>query len=59
MAIFAGSAKFGGFACLFSCSYKIILCLLRRFGNQDDRINAPIAGFFSALSLGIEGKAQK
>ena len=57
MAIFAGSAKFGGFACLFSCSYKIILCLLRRFGYQDDRFNAPIAGFFSALSLGIEGKA--
>jgi hypothetical protein len=33
--------------------------LLRRFGSLDDRINAPIAGFVSALSLAIEGKARK
>lgn len=53
------SAKFGGFACVFSCAYKFILCLFRRIGCHNDRINAPIAGFFSALSLRIEAKSRK
>lgn len=53
------SAKFGGFATVFSCAYKVILCLLRRLGYHDDRVNAPIAGFISALSLAIEAKGRK
>jgi hypothetical protein len=36
-----------------------VLCLLRRLGCHNDRINAPIAGFISAFSLAIEGKARK
>ena len=59
MSMYKDSAKFGGFACLFSCAYKFVLCLLRRIGYHNDQINAPIAGFFSALSLGIEAKGRK
>ncbi len=44
---------------MFSCGYKAVLCILRRLGYLDDRINAPIAGFISALSLGIEAKGRK
>lgn len=57
--MFTDSAKFGSFATLFSCAYKFVLCLLRRMGYHNDRINAPIAGFLSALSLGIETKGRK
>jgi hypothetical protein len=32
---------------------------MRRLGCHDDRINAPLAGFISAFSLAIEGKARK
>lgn len=53
------SAKFGTFGTIFSCSYKLVLCLLRKAGYMDDRINAPIAGFLSALSLGLEAKSRK
>jgi hypothetical protein len=56
---FLDCAKFGSFATLSSCAYKLVLCLLRRLGCHDDRINAPIAGFISAFSLAIEGKARK
>lgn len=52
-------AKFGGFAMLSSVSYKLFLCLMRRLGCTDDRINAPIAGFISAFSLAIETKQRK
>lgn len=44
---------------MFSCAYKLVLCALRRLGYHDDRINAPIAGFLSALSLRIEAKGRK
>ena len=57
--MFMDSAKFGGFATVFSCSYKLILCLMRKMGYLNDRINAPIAGFLSALSLGLEAKGRK
>ena len=52
-------AKFGGFATLSSVTYKLFLCLFRRIGCNDDRINAPIAGFLSAFSLAIEAKSRK
>jgi len=32
---------------------------MRRLGQLDDRINAPIAGFISAFSLAVEAKARK
>ena len=57
--MFVDSAKFGSFATVFSCSYKLVLCLLRKAGYLDDRINAPIAGFLSALSLGLEARSRK
>ena len=44
---------------MLSSSYKIILCVLRRLGSLNDKINAPIAGFFSALSLMIEAPGRK
>ena len=59
MSVFLDAAKFGGFATVFSCAYKLILCSLRRLGYHDDRFNAPIAGFLSALSLRIEAKGRK
>lgn len=57
--MFLDSAKFGSFVTIFSSAYKFVLCLMRRLGYLDDRINAPIAGFISALSLGIEAKGRK
>ena len=59
MATLFDPMKFGTFATVFSCGYKVLLCALRRFLSQDDRINAPIAGFFSAFSVGLEGKGRK
>lgn len=47
------------FAAVFSSAYKLLLCTLRRFGYHDDRLNAPIAGFLSALSLRIEARGRK
>ena len=38
----------------FNTAYKFMLCMLRRLGSLDDRVNAPIAGFISALSLCID-----
>ena len=52
-------AKFGSFATLSSLTYKLFLCVFRRLGCKDDRINAPIAGFLSAFSLAIEAKSRK
>ena len=37
----------------------MLLCLFRRLGCLDDRINAPIAGFISALSVKVEPKGRK
>lgn len=57
--MYKDSAKFGGFTCVFSTAYKLILCFLRRIGIENDFINAPIAGFISAFSLNIEAKARR
>ncbi len=57
--MFKDSAKFGGFTCLFSLAYKAFLCILRRNVSLNDKINAPIAGFLSALSVAIESKSRK
>ena len=32
---------------------------MRRIGQLDDRINAPLAGFISAFSLAVEGRSRK
>jgi len=53
------ATKFGLFAAVFSSAYKLLLCSLRRLGYHNDRLNAPIAGFLSALSLRIEAKGRK
>ena len=49
------STKFGLFLMCFNTAYKLVLCLLRRLGSLNDHINAPVAGFISALSIGIDG----
>jgi len=46
--------RFGLFLMVFNTSYKLILCLMRRLGCLNDKVNAPVAGFISALSLGID-----
>ena len=53
------SAKFGLFLMCFNTLYKLVLCVLRRLGSLDDRKNAPIAGFISALSLMIDAKNRR
>ena len=53
------SAQFGGFTAVFSSAYKIVLCLMRKFVSQNDRINAPVAGFVSALSVALESNTRK
>lgn len=57
--MYKDSAKFGLFSAVFSCSYKLILCTLRRLGSKSDKVNAPIAGFLSAWSLAIEARGRK
>ena len=37
----------------------MILCLMRRFGSKNDKVNAPIAGFISALSLAIDSQHRR
>ena len=53
------SAKFGLFLMLFNSLYKLVLCLMRRFVSSNDRINAPVAGFVSALSLAVDSKSRR
>ena len=48
------SSRFGLFLMVLNTSYKLILCLLRRLGSENDKINAPVAGFISALSLALD-----
>ena len=43
----------------FNTGYKLVLCLLRRLGSLNDRINAPVAGFFSALALVIDSSSRR
>jgi hypothetical protein len=53
------SAKFGLFVMCFNTIYKLVLCVMRRLGSLDDRKNAPVAGFISALSLMIDAKSRR
>ena len=46
--------RFGLFLMCFNTLYKLVLCLMRRFISEKDSVNAPVAGFFSALSLIID-----
>ena len=43
----------------FNTSYKLVLCLLRRLGSLDDGVNAPVAGFLSALTLAIDASSRR
>ena len=51
---FHDSTRFGLFLMCFNTAYKFVLCLMRRMGSLDDRINAPVAGFLSALTLAMD-----
>ena len=55
---FKDCAQFGIFSALMNIVYKLVLCLLRRH-CKNDRINAPIAGFFSGLATVIEQKRRR
>lgn len=46
--------RFGLFLMCFNTAYKFVLCLMRRLGCLNDKVNAPVAGFFSAMSLAID-----
>ena len=51
---FQDSTRFGLFLMCFNTAYKFVLCTMRRWGSLDDRINAPVAGFLSALTLAMD-----
>ena len=51
--------KFALFGMCFNILYKFILCSLRRCGSKDDAVNAPIAGFFSALCIVMDSKSRR
>ena len=46
--------KFGLFLMLFNSIYKAVLCLMRRHSGKTDKVNAPVAGFLSGLSLAVD-----
>ena len=54
MATLSDCTRFGLFMMCFNTAYKFVLCLMRRLGCLNDRINAPIAGFISALTLAMD-----
>ena len=53
------TAKFALFVMLFNVVYKGVLCLLRACGSHNDKLNAPIAGFLSALSISFDAKSRR
>jgi hypothetical protein len=52
-------SKFGLFLMVFNSLYKFVLCLMRRYGCHNDRINAPIAGFISAISITFDSRKRR
>lgn len=52
------STRFGLFLMCFQTAYKLVLCLLRRFGTKDS-FNAPVAGFVSGLSMAIDSSSRR
>jgi len=57
--LFRNAAQFGGFTSVFSSAYKVVLCLMRRWVSHNDKINAPVAGFISALSVAFETNTRR
>lgn len=53
------SGKFALFLMLFNVVYKGVLCLMRNLGWHDDRVNAPVAGFLSALCIAFDQKSRR
>jgi hypothetical protein len=52
------SVRFSLFIAFLNSGYKVLLCLLRRVCNND-KVNAPIAGALSALSILIDTKSRR
>jgi len=52
------SVRFALFLACMNAAYKAVLCLLRRY-YQDDKVNAFIAGFVSAFPLLIDEKNRR
>ena len=50
--------RFALFAAFLNALYKGVLCIMRRFCS-DDRKNAFVAGFLSALSMAIDDKERR
>ena len=51
--------RFGMFLMCFNTAYKLVLCLMRRLGSLNDGVNAPVAGFISALSLALDNSNRR
>lgn len=54
----SSSFHFALFASFLCGIYKSVLCIMRRI-CKDDRINASIAGAFSAVSILLDAKKQR
>ena len=52
------AVRFALFAAFLNALYKAILCIMRR-SCKDDRKNAFVAGFLSALSMAIDDKDRR
>mgnify|MGYP000857994519 CR=1 FL=1 len=52
-------SRFGMFLMCFNTAYKLVLCLMRRLGSLNDGVNAPVAGFISALSLALDNSNRR
>lgn len=50
--------KFALFASLLNSMYKSVLCLMRRF-SDNEKLNAAVAGATSALSLLVDAKDRR
>ena len=50
--------RFGLFLAIMNGVYKLLLCILRRI-LKDDRLAAPIAGFFAGLISSMEAKNRR
>ncbi len=52
------SLKFALFISLLNSIFKAVLCIMRRFSNNE-RLNAAVAGGLSALSLLVDSKDRR
>jgi len=54
----ADNLRFALFLALMCATYKAVLCFMRRV-MKDDRLNAPVAGFFAGLFVMLDVKKRR